>query len=85
MITKDETNTTKKNDGVSKSGLATCYVVEIGGFYDTPDTTRIFSTYEKALNILPYGFEERPDDYSMFLAINEAKEQWFTIKRYIIE
>jgi len=62
-----------------------CYITEIGKFWDTADTTRVFNTPEKAMAMMPEGFELIPVGGYFLYAENKQTKKWFSIKSYEVE
>jgi len=59
-------------------------ILEIGNFYEAPDSTRVFYTEEGAINAIPVWFK-RKDSFSDSYYEDETNERWLTIKTYRVE
>ena len=55
---------------------------EIGNYHDVPGIIRVFSSVEKALENIPFGFKDigYANNYA-----DEANEKWLSIKEYEVE
>lgn len=60
-----------------------CYIFQIGKFWESPDTTRVFSSYKKALASIPKGFT--PLQGAEGYTENKKRGLWCNIKSYSIE
>lgn len=60
-------------------------IFEIGNYYDNPDIVRVFSSVEKAVENIPFGFKERQDFPFYHYYENKTNERWLNIKEYEVE
>lgn len=60
-------------------------IFEIGNYHDIPDTTKVFSSTEKAKKYIPAGFTEIQNFPFYFYCEDKINEKWLSIKEYEVK
>ena len=63
----------------------TVYIFRIGDYWETADITRVFSSFEKALECIPVGFEQVDVGGYDYYAQDDRKNRWLSIKGYKVK
>ena len=54
----------------------TVYILEIGKFWDSEETSRIFISLEAAMANVPKGFKEKKSSGLLYYAENKRRHEW---------